>query len=137
MKTDQRELTFEEAEAFLREAESAFAGADVERILSAFDPDVVIRYGDFPEMNGIEEARQWLEARFARQRNYSLRKTLHAVTGNVLGGSWEGEWEDAKTGARMEGRGAEFQTIENGKVTKWIAAFNVWPQGESSESPLI
>lgn len=128
------ELTYEDAEAFLREAEAAFAAADVDRIVFAFDPDIVINYAGLPEIRGVDEARRWLEARFSRQRNYTLRKTLRAVTGNVLGGSWEGEWEDANTGARMEGRGLEFQTLKNGKVVDWIAAFNAWPEGGSPES---
>jgi nuclear transport factor 2 (NTF2) superfamily protein len=135
--TEQRELSYEEAAAFLREAEEAFATADVDRILSAFDPDIVIRYADFPEMNGIDEARRWLESRFARQCDYSLRKRLHAVSGSTLGGSWEGEWQDAKTGQQMEGRGVEVQTLRNGKVTEWIAAFNAWPHGGRADSPLV
>jgi nuclear transport factor 2 (NTF2) superfamily protein len=131
------DLSLEEAEAFLREAEEAFATADVDRIVSAFHPDVVIRYADFPEMKGIEEARRWLQARFARQRNYRLRKTLCAVTANVLGGSWEGEWEDARTGLLMQGRGLEFQTLEDGKVVYWLAAFNAWSQDGEAEPVLV
>ena len=137
MSSDSGELSLDQAETFLREAESAFAAHDVDRILSAFDPEIVIRYGDFPEMHGTEEAKGWLEARFARQRDYRLRKTLHAVTGNLLAGSWEGEWEDAKTGRRMEGRGVEVQTLREGKVVQWTAAFNVWPEGGTADSPLV
>lgn len=136
--TDQSILSVAEAQAFITEAEAAFEAHDVDRIVSAFHPDIVITYADFPVMHGIPEARAWLEARFSRQRNYTLRKTLRNVGGDVLGGTWEGEWEDAKTGVAMQGRGVELQQLNvEGKVVVWFASFNAWKQGETPTSPLV
>jgi nuclear transport factor 2 (NTF2) superfamily protein len=135
--TQEEGLTPEVAAEFLREAEAAFGSADVERIVSAFHPDIVIRYGGFPEIQGVDAAREWLTARFTRQQNYTLKKTLRTVTGNVLGGSWEGEWDDAKTGERMKGLGLEFQTLENGQVTNWLAVLSTWPASEGPTSSLV
>ena len=37
---------------------------------------------------------------------------------------WEGEWEDAGTGRRMQGFGVEVWTMRDGKIAIWEASFN-------------
>ena len=48
------------------------------------------------------------------------------VEGNMVGNFWDGEWEDARTGRKMLGRGTEFWTVLNGKIAVWEATFNAW-----------
>jgi nuclear transport factor 2 (NTF2) superfamily protein len=117
--------TRDEATRLVAAVEAAFAAGDVDRIVAGYTDDVVIRFADFPEMRGIDAARAFLDARFARQLGYQLRKRLRAVDGNVIGNSWEGTWTDARTGKSMQGRGVEFWTMRDGKVAEWEAAFNV------------
>jgi|SRR5271168_5243475 len=134
---ESEKLSEAEARKIVAEAEAAFMAADVPRILSMFTPDVVVRYADFPEMRGIEALEKFLRARFARQKNYRLRKTFRAVTGNIIGDSWEGQWEDIKTGKKMVGRGMEFITVSKGKAVIWEAAFNAWDPEGAPTSPLV
>jgi nuclear transport factor 2 (NTF2) superfamily protein len=130
-------LSFEEATHMVKEVEAAFAAADVERILNGFTPDVVIRFADFPEIHGKNEAERFLHARFSRQKDYQLQKTLRTVMGNMIGNYWEGKWEDAINGKRMKGRGTEFWTIRDGKIAIWEATFNVWEEGGQPATPIV
>jgi nuclear transport factor 2 (NTF2) superfamily protein len=130
-------ITEADARSIVAEAEAAFMAADVPRILSLFTPDIVVRYADFPEMRGLDALENFLRMRFARQKNYRLRKTFRTVTGNTIGDSWEGQWEDTKTGKKMMGRGLEFLTISEGKAAIWEATFNVWEADGGPTTPLL
>jgi nuclear transport factor 2 (NTF2) superfamily protein len=118
-------------------AEDAFGRGDVEAILRGYTDDVVIRFADIPEIRGKAAAERFLRARFARQRNYRLRKRLRMLEGNMLGNFWDGEWEDAQTGKKMSGRGTEFWTIRDGKIAVWEATFNVWEEGGKPQTPIM
>jgi nuclear transport factor 2 (NTF2) superfamily protein len=130
-------MSIEEARRLVKSVEEAFAAADVPRILSGYTNDVVIRFADVPEIKGIAGAEKFLRARFARQRNYSLRKSLRAIMGNIVGNYWEGEWEDAQTGKQMVGRGTEFWTMRDGKVAVWEATFNAWSKDGGPTTPIM
>jgi nuclear transport factor 2 (NTF2) superfamily protein len=122
-------LTLDEAHGYLATFERLFSAADVEGILACFPDRFVIRFADFPEMNTKDQLEAWLRARFARQRDYRIKKTLMALSGNVIGSMWTAEWIDTKTGKTMEGRGAEFCEMRDGLLAVWHAAFNVWEKG--------
>jgi nuclear transport factor 2 (NTF2) superfamily protein len=129
-------MTLGEAKAFVKRVEALFAAGDVEAIVAGYTPDVVAHFGDFPEMRGPAEIERFLRARFARQRNYRLTKDLRSMSGNVISNYWEGTWEDAETGKRMRGRGAESWTMREGKIAMWEAAFNVWEDGGGPVTPI-
>jgi nuclear transport factor 2 (NTF2) superfamily protein len=130
-------VTREFALKLVQNVEDIFARGDVEAILKGYTDDIVIRFADIPEIRGKAAAESFLRARFARQRNYRLRKVLRMLEGNLLGNYWDGEWEDAKTGKTMCGRGTEFWTIRDGKVALWEATFNVWEKGGKAQTPIM
>ena len=115
--------------------EKAFGDRDIDVILAGFTDDVVVRFADQPELRGKENLRKLLEARFARQKGYRLQKRLRMLEGNMVGNYWDGEWEDAFTGKIMVGRGTEFWTFQDGKVSIWEAAFNVWERDAPTRPP--
>ena len=121
----------------VQDVEKAFASADVDWIVGGYTDDVVIRFADLPEIRGKAAAEKFLRARFARQRNYRLRKVLRMLEGNMLGNFWDGSWEDTKTGKTMLGRGTEFWTIRGGKIALWEATFNVWEEGGAAQTPIV
>jgi nuclear transport factor 2 (NTF2) superfamily protein len=125
-----------EAEAAVRTAEASFGSADVRAMLACFTEDCVVRFGEQPEISGLDALERFLRARMARQRDYGLRKTLRAVQGNVIGVEWHGWWQDARTGSKMEGKGLEFWTMRDGKIAVWDAAFNVWEKDGPRVSPV-
>jgi nuclear transport factor 2 (NTF2) superfamily protein len=130
-------LTREFALELVKGAEDAFGSADIAAIVRGYTDDVLIRFADVPEIRGKEAAERFLRARFARQRNYRLRKTLRMLEGNMIGNFWDGEWEDAQTGKAMVGRGTEFWTIRDGKIAVWEATFNAWERGGKPQTPIL
>jgi nuclear transport factor 2 (NTF2) superfamily protein len=130
-------MGLEEARRLVKRVESLFAQADIKGIMAGYTDDVVVRFADFPEIKGKPEVERFLTARFARQKNYRLRKDLRTLMGSIIGNYWEGEWEDAKTGKKMMGRGTEFWTMRDGKVALWEATFNVWEAGGKPVSPIV
>ena len=131
------QVSEEQALAMVKAAERDFAAANVEAIVAGYTDDVVIRFADVPEIRGKTEAKRFLLARFARQKDYRLVKILRMRQGNMIGNYWDGEWKDAQTGKRMVGRGTEFWTIRDGKVAVWEATFNVWEKGGKPQTPII
>ena len=53
------------------------------------------------------------------------------MMGDVLANYWEGDWEDAQTGAKMIGRGVEIWQLRQGKIARWEAAFNLREAGKT------
>jgi len=130
------QITRAQALDLVRAAERDFAGQNVPSILSGYADDVVIRFADVPEVRGKEAAERFLRARFARQKNYRLSKFLRMIEGNMIGNYWDGEWEDARTGRKMRGRGTEFWTVVAGKIAVWEATFNAW-DAETGPIPAV
>jgi nuclear transport factor 2 (NTF2) superfamily protein len=120
-----------EARAFVRHVESLFMPWNVAAILDGFTEDCVVRFGTHPEIRGRAGLEKFLRARSARQRGYRLRKEFRALSGDVIANSWDGDWEDAETGAKMTGFGVEIWVMRGGKIAVWDAAFNIAESGKA------
>jgi nuclear transport factor 2 (NTF2) superfamily protein len=129
--------TIEEARAFVKHVESLFMPWNVEGIVAGFTEDCVVRFGDLPEFRGKAELARFFRARSARQKGYRLRKELRAMMGDMLANYWDGEWEDAQTGAKMIGRGVEIWQLRQGKIALWEAAFNVHETGKTDGGAIL
>ncbi len=129
--------TLEEARAFVRQVESLFMPWNVEGIVAGFTEDCVVRFGDLAEFRGRAELEKFFRARAARQKGYRLRKQLKALTGDTIANTWEGEWEDSRTGARMSGYGVEIWKMRGGRIAVWEAAFNVKEAGKASALGIV
>jgi len=92
-------------------------------------PKMSYRFAGLPEIRRKASAERFLRARFARQNNYRLKKTLFMVEGFKIGATYSASWEDARTGLAMLGRGAEFWQYRDGKLQLWDAAMTVWEAG--------
>jgi nuclear transport factor 2 (NTF2) superfamily protein len=117
-------MNIDEARALVKQVESLFMPWNVEALVAGFTDDCVVRFGDLPEFRGRAALEKFFRGRSARQKGYRLRKQLHALMGDTLANSWEGEWQDSQTGARMSGRGVEIWVMRVGKIARWEAAFN-------------
>jgi len=130
-------LTLRDAQAVLDRAQEVMSAGDIREIMKTFAADVVVRFADFPETRGKPPLEQFLRARFARQKNYRLHKKLRAVSGNVIVGYWEGDWEDGHDGRQMQGRGMEILTMRGGEIAEWEVTFNVWQTGSLPSLPIV
>ena len=124
---DRNPRTIEEARAFVSHVESLFMPWNVEALVDGFTEDCLVRFGTVPEFRGREALRQFFLARSARQKGYRLRKQLRALMHDSMTNVWDGEWEDAGTGRRMQGFGVEVWTMRDGKIAIWEASFNAGP----------
>jgi len=129
--------TLEEARAFVKHVESLFMPWNVDGILAGFTDECIVRFGDLPEFRGKPALEKFFRARAARQKGYRLRKQFRALMGDVIANSWEGEWEDASTGAKMTGFGVEIWVMQEGKIAVWEAAFNVREAGSASSLRIV
>src|SRR5688572_11148885 len=104
VKTENRNpQTLDEARAFVKQVESLFMPWNVEGIVAGFTEDCDVRFGDLAEFRGRAELEKFFRARAARQKGYRLRKELKALVGDTIANTWEGEWTDAQTGAKIAG----------------------------------
>jgi nuclear transport factor 2 (NTF2) superfamily protein len=129
--------TVAEARAFVKHVESLFMPWNVEGILAGFTDDCVVRFGDLAEFRGKEALAKFFAARSARQKGYRLRKEFRALMGDAIANYWEGDWEDAQSGAKMHGRGVEIWVMRDGKIAIWEAAFNVKEVGRPSSLGIV
>ncbi len=130
-------ITKEQAQQMWKSFEVTFNEAGIDKILAGFADDAVVRFADFPEMRGIEEIGKFMRARFARQKNYRIKKIFKSVADNIIGGLWDAEWVDAKTDKKMQGRGAEFVKFAHGKIIEWDCVFNIWEKGVPHQLDII
>lgn len=129
--------TLEEARAFVKQVESLFMPWNVEGIVAGFTDDCVVRFGDLPEFRGRAELEKFFRARAERQKGYRLRKQLKSLMVDTIANTWEGEWEDSRTGAKMSGRGVEIWLMREGRIAVWEAAFNVKEVGKASALGIV
>jgi len=91
---------WDEALKIVERAEDTFNRGDIDAILSRYADDVVVRFAGIREIRGKTAAETFLRARFARQKNYKLKKTLFMVDGFKIGATYTASRKDAKTGNR-------------------------------------
>lgn len=134
---------FNATEAFAQDlARAALEGVnsgDLDAIVAPFAADVIVRFGDFPEMRGRDELKAWYRKRMARAQNYVVTsKSVRVVHGSIIGNRWTAEWFDPSTDSHMNGVGTEFWEInDEGLIQVWEASFNVWSPSAGPASPLV
>jgi nuclear transport factor 2 (NTF2) superfamily protein len=121
---DRNPQTEEEAKALVKYVESLFTPWNIDALVAGFTDDCVVRFGTVPEFRGSEALRGFFTARSRKQKGYRLRKTFRALTNDTITNIWEGEWQDADSGASMHGFGVELWVMREGKIAVWEAAFN-------------
>src|SRR5215831_11680439 len=120
------ELTESVVGATLRRYEELFGRRDVEGIVAGFADDAYVRYSNFQPLKGKEKLRAFLVQRFARLKDYRLKKRLEVLQPPRFAASWTAEWIDADTKIEMEGFGTEILTVREGLFVEWIANLSTW-----------
>jgi uncharacterized protein len=87
-------FTEETARAKVQAAEDAWNTRDPDRVALAYTPDSVWRNRD-EFLTGREEIREFLTRKWAREREYALRKDLWTFGGNRIAVRFQYEWHDA------------------------------------------
>ena len=122
-------FSWDEALRIVQRAEDTFNRGDIDTILNRYADDVVIRFAGLAEIRGKAAAEKFLRARFARQKNYRLKKTLFMTEGFKIAATYTVAFDDATTGKAMQGHGVELWQYRDGKLVLWEAALNLWEVG--------
>jgi nuclear transport factor 2 (NTF2) superfamily protein len=121
---DRNPRTAEEAKALVKHVESLFMPWNIDALVGGFTEDCVVRFGTVPEFRGRETLRTFFAARSGKQKGYRLKKSFRTLANETITNVWEGEWQDADSGAAMRGFGVEVWVMRDGKIAVWEAAFN-------------
>jgi nuclear transport factor 2 (NTF2) superfamily protein len=133
----QNPRTADDARAFVAHVESLFMPWNVDGLLAGFTEDCIVKFGDLPAFSGKAALEKLFRSRMERQKDYRLKKEFRALAGDVIANYWEGWWDDAITGKKMQGRGVEAWTMRDGKIAVWEAAFNANEAGQPSAMGLV
>lgn len=130
--SDRNPQTVEEAKALVKHVESLFMPWNIDALVAGFTDDCVVRFGTLPEFSGRQALRAFFTARSSKQEGYRLKKTFRTLTNDTVTNVWEGDWQDAESGAAMRGFGVELWVMRDGKIAIWEAAFNVGRADQSN-----
>jgi nuclear transport factor 2 (NTF2) superfamily protein len=111
-------------------AEDAWNSRDPAKVAQAYTPDSEWRNRD-EFLTGREEIEAFLERKWARERDYVLKKELWAFTDDRIGVRFEYESRDAE-GQWWRSYGNEmWEFSEDGLMRRRYASINDVPIGES------
>jgi uncharacterized protein len=123
---------FDKADALakVQAAEDAWNSRDPARVADAYTPDSVWRDRD-QFVTGREEIVAFLTAKWEREQDYALRKSLWALLGNRIAVRFQYEWHDS-TGQWWRSYGNEnWEFDAQGYLSRREASINDLPITES------
>jgi nuclear transport factor 2 (NTF2) superfamily protein len=116
-------FTAETAQQKVQMAEDAWNSKDPARVSMAYTIDTEWRNRDL-FINGREEVKAFLTAKWDKELDYKLKKELWAFTGNRIAVRFEYEWHN-KDGQWYRSYGNEnWEFDENGLMQKRYASIN-------------
>lgn len=116
-------FNFETATQKVQMAEDAWNSKDPEKVSFAYTIDTEWRNRDL-FINGREEAKQFLTAKWEKELDYKLKKELWAFTDNKIAVRFEYEWRN-DSGQWFRSYGNEnWEFDENGFMKKRFASIN-------------
>ena len=128
-------FTLESASRKVQMAEDAWNSRDPERVALAYSPDSEWR-NRTEFLKGREEIRAFLQRKWAKERDYRLKKTLWTFGDNRIAVTFEYEWHDA-SGQWHRSYGNElWEFDEAGLMRRRIASINDAPITEAERRAL-
>jgi nuclear transport factor 2 (NTF2) superfamily protein len=116
-------FTLETAKQKVQLAEDAWNSKNSEKVSLAYTIDTEWRNRDL-FINGREEVKEFLTAKWEKELDYKLKKELWAFTDNKIAVRFEYEWHD-KSGQWFRSYGNEnWEFDENGFMKKRFASIN-------------
>jgi nuclear transport factor 2 (NTF2) superfamily protein len=107
-------------EEVVRKTEAAYQTQDVDRVLRLFDPECVVYFGGMKSLQGLDELRTWHEGWLPGRKEYTIRKTLRAASGDTIAVEWHSTFIN-DDGTPGESHGGEFWKMRNGRLIEWRA----------------
>jgi nuclear transport factor 2 (NTF2) superfamily protein len=118
------------ARAKVQAAEDAWNTRDPERVASAYTEDSIWRNRE-EIFTGREAIVEFLRRKWAKEKDYALRKELWSYTGNRISVRFQYEWHD-ESGQWWRSYGNEqWEFADNGLMARREASINDIPINES------
>ncbi len=116
-------FNFESATQKVQMAENAWNTKDPEKVSMAYTIDTEWRNRNV-FINGREEVKTFLIAKWAKELDYKLKKELWAFTANKIAVRFEYEWHDIKGNWFRSYGNENWEFDENGLMKKRFASIN-------------
>lgn len=116
-------FTIETAKQKIQMAENAWNTKDPEKVALAYTLDTEWRNRDL-FINGREEVKSFLKAKWAKELDYRLKKELWAFMDNRIAVRFEYEWHDDKGNWYRSYGNENWEFDENGLMKKRFASIN-------------
>ncbi len=123
-------FNFESATQKVQMAENAWNTKDPEKVSMAYTIDTEWRNRNV-FINGREEVKTFLIAKWAKELDYKLKKELWAFTANKIAVRFEYEWHDINGNWFRSYGNENWEFDENGLMKKRFASINDLPIAES------
>lgn len=109
-------------EQIVKKAEDIYQRQNIDKMMALFDPSIIVYWNGKKICEGLDQLREWHE-NWGFRKNFQIKKTFRAATGNVISVEWQSVWED-ESGNKNESFGGEFWTFaENGLMKEWHAYY--------------
>lgn len=82
---DAEGMSLEEAQDWIDDIISRYSTLNIDAMLSCFTPNVVVNYGNLPQIRGIAALREFLSDRYGKVTDFKLAKKVRCVTDAVVG----------------------------------------------------
>lgn len=124
---DAKGMSLKEAQDWIDDIISRYSTLDIDIMLSCFTPDIIVNYGNLPQIRGIAALRTFLSDRYGAVSNFKLAKKVRCVTDAVVGLEATVNYTNA-SGKRMQGLAFEFLTVEEGRISVWDNVSILWDE---------
>lgn len=118
-------MSLKEAQEWIEAIISRYSTLNIDAMISCFTPNIVVNYGNLPQINGITALREFLSGRYSSVTDFKLSKRVRCVTSNVVGLEAEVSFTSAD-GKKIKGIAFEFLTVEEGRIAVWDNVSILW-----------
>ncbi|HYD95210.1 MAG TPA: nuclear transport factor 2 family protein [Noviherbaspirillum sp.] len=119
-------IPLEHAKALVARFAEVTTSRDASVFAQGFTEDCAVRFNSV-ELSGRDALQRFMASLFAPiPASFICRKTLRAISGDVLGVEWVSHWTDPETGKAMKSRGSEFWVMRDDRIARWDAVTAMW-----------
>jgi hypothetical protein len=124
---DAKGMSLKEAQDWIDDIISRYSTLNIDAMMSCFTPNVVVNYGNLPQIRGIVPLRKFISDRYDAVTDFKLAKKVRCVTDDVVGLEAVVSYTNAG-GKKIQGMAFEFLTIDEGRIAVWDNVSILWDE---------
>lgn len=122
---DAKGMSLKEAQDWIEDIIARYSTLNIDAMMSCFTPNVVVNYGNLPQIRGIAALREFLSGRYGAVTDFKLAKKVRCVTDDVVGLEAVVSYTNA-SGKKIRGLAFEFLTVDEGRIAVWDNISILW-----------